>query len=61
MTLNKRTNRKYYKDYHNEFPKVLMELSQMFANLIGFKNYEPQASIVNFYHLGFFEDIIFNC
>ncbi|XP_025835825.1 nucleic acid dioxygenase ALKBH1-like, partial [Agrilus planipennis] len=41
----------YTEDFRNEFPSDLGLLSKIVAKAIGYDYFEPQAAIVNFYHL----------
>ncbi|XP_053951066.1 nucleic acid dioxygenase ALKBH1 [Anastrepha ludens] len=45
-------SKKYTEEKHGEFPKDLAALNAFFATVLGFKNYESQAAIVNFYPIG---------
>lgn len=45
-------SKKYSEEKRGEFPKDLASLSAHFASVLGFKLYEAQAAIVNFYPIG---------
>ncbi|XP_033101170.1 nucleic acid dioxygenase ALKBH1-like [Anneissia japonica] len=45
------TNKLYYADDHVPFPADLAALAKYFASKLGFMNFEPEAGIVNFYHM----------
>lgn len=43
------TNRKYDKNAKAEFPKDISELIEFIANVCGWKEYTPEAAIINYY------------
>ncbi|XP_067680496.1 nucleic acid dioxygenase ALKBH1-like [Haliotis asinina] len=45
------TAKKYYADQHSEFPADLGVLSSCIAEALGYKDFSPEAAIVNYYHM----------
>lgn len=45
-------SKKYSEEKRGKFPEDLASLSAYFASVLGFKLYEAQAAIVNFYPIG---------
>ncbi|XP_015907019.1 nucleic acid dioxygenase ALKBH1 [Parasteatoda tepidariorum] len=41
----------YNPDHKSDFPKCLKQLSEHVAECLGFKNYNPEAAIVNYYNM----------
>jgi alkylated DNA repair protein alkB family protein 1 len=41
----------YYPDRYDEFPRDLSKLCKYIANVLGYRNFTPEAGIVNYYHM----------
>lgn len=46
------TEREYVSNRKSEFPKDIADLTKIIANIIGFKDFIPEAGITNYYHVG---------
>lgn len=43
--------KQYTEEAKNEFPEDLSHLTQFIGTVLGYKDYSPEAAIVNFYHM----------